>query len=234
MRDDDLRALDPVGTRPILVLERCDSTNRVARALAEEGDGTDPVVVAEEQTAGRGRQGRTWTSEAGLNLTFSLVMRPPVPAERAPRLVLAWAAAMAAALDVSVKWPNDLVDGADRKLGGVLAELEADGREVRFLVLGVGLNINQELFPGLPGATSLRLARGAVQDRAATLRAVVSALDAVNPHDPALLDGWRARARTLGRRVRVAGREGVASALREDGALVVDGHPVLAGDVELL
>ena len=149
--------------------------------------------------------------------------------------MLLWAAAMAEALDVHLKWPNDLVDADGRKLGGILAELEAVGEEVRFVVLGVGLNINQAEFPPeLPLATSLRKLRGgAPQDRAALLGRLIQAVEAVDVQR-ADLGLWRARAQTLGRRVRVGELEGVAQDIREDGALIVDGRPILAGDVELI
>jgi BirA family transcriptional regulator, biotin operon repressor / biotin---[acetyl-CoA-carboxylase] ligase len=219
------------NARPIRVLDRCDSTNRVARADPEPG----LLVVTEVQTAGRGRRGRSWQSASAKNLLFSVVMSPDVAAPQAPRCVLLWAAAMAQVLDVRVKWPNDLVDASDRKLGGILAELELspDGRRVRHIVLGVGINVNQTEFVDLPQATSLARVRGRADlDRAALLVALIAAVEGVDVH--ATLDLWRARSATLGRRVRVGDVAGVATAVREDGALLVDGRPILAGDVELL
>jgi BirA family biotin operon repressor/biotin-[acetyl-CoA-carboxylase] ligase len=217
--------------RPIRVLETCDSTNRVAREQAETG----LLVVAESQTAGRGRRGRSWQAEAGKNLLFSVILSPDVAPPRAARCVLLWAAAMAQELDVRVKWPNDLVDGSDRKLGGILAELELtpDGRRVQHIVLGVGINVNQTTFGDLPQATSLARVRGrSEEDRAALLVSLIQAVEAVDVH--ANLDLWRGRSATLGRHVRVGDVQGVATAVREDGALVVGGRPILAGDVELL
>ncbi len=226
----DLASLDSVAGLPLLYLPTVDSTNRVARELARQG--WSGVVVAEHQTAGRGRLGRSWEAEAGQNLLLSLVLRPSVVPAQAPRCVLLWAAAMAHALDLWVKWPNDLVDDQDRKLGGMLAELELEGDRVGAVILGVGLNVNQERFPGLPGAGSLAQVCGAPQDRVATLRALVGAVRSTDVG--ASLDLWRARSRTLGRRVEVAGVAGVAEDVREDGALLVDGRPVLAGDVSLI
>lgn len=226
--------------RPVTFLAETDSTNRVARAAAAAWPGPPtpgPLVVADHQTAGRGRLGRTWAAPPGQDLLFSLVLRPAIPAAEAPRAVLVWAAAMAEALGVFVKWPNDLVDAAGHKLGGVLAELElAPGPTptIAHIVLGVGVNVNTTDFPGLPGATSLARLRGARVDRASTLAALVAAIEAapLTAADP--LAPWRARSFTLGRRVRVNGREGLATGLRDDGALLVDGAPVLTGDVELL
>lgn len=238
----DPRALTLSTRRPIEVLASCDSTNRIGREVARDLLRAGPlptalpVIVAEEQQAGRGRLGRSWQSQAGQNLLFSVLLAPVLPVARAPRVVLAWAAAMAEVVDCFVKWPNDLVDGRDRKLAGVLAEHEPGPQPDRVgcIVLGVGLNVNQARFPGLPGAASLAMLRGCSVDRQALLVALLRALDAVDPSDPRLLDPWRARSRTLGRVVRVGQRQGVATGLRDDGALLIDGQPVLAGDVELL
>ncbi|MFT4976820.1 MAG: BirA family biotin operon repressor/biotin-[acetyl-CoA-carboxylase] ligase [Myxococcota bacterium] len=219
--------------RPVRYTASCPSTNAQARELGRAGE-RGAVVVADHQSDGRGRRGRTWESPAGENLMFSLLLHPPLPPQRAPRCVLLWAAAMAEVLDVQLKWPNDLVSSDGEKVGGVLAELEAVGDEVHFIVLGVGINTNQLRFPPeLPQATSLRRLRGgAPLDRAALLAELLAAIEAVDVE--ADLSVWRRRARTLGRQVRVNGVEGLAEDVREDGALVVSGQAVLAGDVELI
>lgn len=206
----------------VVYLPETDSTNRVAR-----GQAVGTVVVADHQTAGRGRLDRQWDAEPGKNLLFSVVRPAPAELSQAPRLCLLWAAAMARALDLHVKWPNDLVDRDGAKAGGLLAEID-EGR----IVLGVGINVNQRSFPGKYRATSLALLRGGPQDRIAVLSMALQAIEAVHPDDS--LDGWRARSITLGRRVSVGDREGLASSVREDGALIVDGQAVLAGDVALL
>jgi BirA family transcriptional regulator, biotin operon repressor / biotin---[acetyl-CoA-carboxylase] ligase len=239
-------SLDPAALRralgrPVQVLDRCDSTNRVAREAAARWPGPPapgPLVVAEHQTAGRGRRGRTWEATPGDNLLFSLVLAPRVPADRAARCVMVWAAAMAEALDLRVKWPNDLVTAEHTKVAGILAELElrptADGAGVRHIVLGVGVNVNQTAFPGLPQATSLARERGAPQDRAALLLRLVRAIEAAPVRGDAGLALWRERSATLGRQVEVAGVRGLAEDIRDDGALIVGGRAVLAGDVSLL
>lgn len=207
-----------------------DSTQRVAKELAAAGAPHGTVVVAEAQTAGRGRLGRTWRSPPGRNLLFSMVLRPDVPAREVPLLTLGAAAGLAVAFDVRVKWPNDLVDRDGRKLAGLLGEVELEGDRVRFVVLGVGLNVNQVDFPPeLPNATSLaRL--GGPRDREEVLETAVRAILAWSTH-PGRLDLWRRRAHTLGRRVRVGEVEGIATHLRDDGALVVDGQPVTVGEL---
>ena len=245
--------VDPAGWGPATLSWRtgrrvqleaaCESTNDLARAAARELTGREapaalPLVVAEQQTAGRGRLGRRWEAAPGENLLFSLVLRPAVPPARAPRCLLLWAAAMAEALDLWLKWPNDLMSAEGQKVGGILAELETHsepfgrGQQLVHVVLGVGINVRQTAFPGLPTAASLATLGRDTTDRAALLGRLVRAVDATDVH--ATLDAWRARARTLGRRVRVGAREGTATGLREDGALLIDGVPVLAGDVEMV
>ena len=207
-----------------------DSTQRVARALADDGAPHGAVVLAEEQTAGRGRLDRRWQSPKGENLTFSLVLRPRVRLRDAPLLTLGAAAGLAVALDLRVKWPNDLVTGEGRKVGGLLAELEMNGEEVNYVLLGVGLNVNQTRFPAdLPNATSLALEQGAA-DREDVLDRAVASILAWTTH-PDRLNLWRQRSHTLARWVRIGNVEGVASALRDDGALIVGGVPVLTGEL---
>jgi len=211
--------------------EEIDSTQRVARELADGGAPHGTVVRAEAQTAGRGRRGRVWAAEPGRNLLLSIVLRPPVPLREAPLLTLGAAAGLAEVFDVRVKWPNDLVDGDGRKLGGLLGELEARGDRVDYVILGLGLNVNQVEFPDLPGATSLARLAGGPVDREEAFELAVRAMLAWSGH-PDRLTLWRRRAHTLGRRVRVGGLEGVATGLRDDGALLVDGHPVHTGELD--
>jgi BirA family biotin operon repressor/biotin-[acetyl-CoA-carboxylase] ligase len=240
----------------VLRFGEVDSTQRVAREQAEAGAPHGTVVVAEAQTAGRGRLGRTWVAAPGESLLLTVVLRPPGPARDAPLLTLGAAAGIARALRVWVKWPNDLVDGEGRKLGGLLAEMEVAERGpgggeptgIRYVLLGLGLNVEQRAFgPELPNATSLALVRGEAGtlgdpaapgagrgvDRDALLESVVDAILGWSGH-PGRLDLWRERSGTLGRRVRVGGVEGVATALRDDGALVVGGVAVTAGEVEMV
>lgn len=228
----DADTLSRLCGQRVLHLPETDSTNRVARERARQGERL--VVVADRQTAGRGRLGRSWQSAPGQNLLFSAILPLSCPPARAPRAVLVWAAHLAAALGCRVKWPNDLVDAQHRKLAGLLAELETDPQGRLVVVLGVGVNVNQTDFPDLPGATSLALLRGETQDRAKILAEMVRALYAADPDAPDGLARWRAVSDTLGRRVRVGEIEGIAQDLREDGALVVDGQPILTGDVHLL
>ena len=151
-----------------------DSTNAFAARLLTHGrnvpEGT--LVVAESQTAGRGRLGRDWHSERETGLYFSLVLRPKAPPSLAPLFTLGAAVAMHNAieretrLDVDIKWPNDLLIGG-KKACGILAEIHAELDRVRTLTIGVGVNVNHERMPdGIAGtATSLRIASGRIQSR---------------------------------------------------------------------
>ena len=198
--------------------------------MAAAGAPHGTVVVADAQTAGRGRLGRTWSSAPGENLLLSVVLRPAVPVREAPLLTLGAAAGVATALDVRVKWPNDLVDDDGHKLGGFLAELETAGDRVAHVVLGLGLNVIQVEFAALPNATSLRRLRGQPLDRDDVLDTAVRAILAWCTH-PGRLDLWRERAHTLGRWVTAGAVAGIATELRDDGALVVGGTVVTAGEL---
>src|SRR4051812_17209825 len=153
---------------------KTDSTNAFAARLLAHGhkvaDGT--VIVAESQTAGRGRLGRSWHSESEAGLYFSMILRPRVPPSLAPLFTLATAVAMHDAIerdtriDVDIKWPNDLlVDG--KKIGGILAEIQAEVDMVKTLIIGVGLNVNHQQLPQdiADRATSLRMVSGRIQSR---------------------------------------------------------------------
>jgi BirA family biotin operon repressor/biotin-[acetyl-CoA-carboxylase] ligase len=229
----------------------------LARVAGDAGGPEGQVLVAEEQTAGRGRLGRSWSSVPGASLTFSVLLRPAtVPAARRGWLTLLAGVAVASAVrsvgcvDVVLKWPNDVLAG-DRKLAGILAEQSPDGAAV---VIGTGLNV--AAVPGeIPvsatglAATSLR-AEGATVSREDLLLGILDRLEHwyaafradPDPERSGLLDAYRALCETLGRTVRVempAGRvlTGVARDIDAEGRLLVaEGPgdsvtPVSAGDV---
>lgn len=233
------RALEPQGWR-VEVLQRTASTNAVAVERARQGEPAGLVVVAEEQTHGRGRLDRSWLSPPRAGLTFSVLVRPAWPAGTWPWLPLLTGLAVARALrghagvDARLKWPNDVLVGPDeRKVCGVLVEVPAPGTAV----LGIGLNVTTthgEL--PVPTATSLRLAGATTTDRDLLLRAVLRALGAALDDPVACREQYRALCSTVGREVRVEqpdGREHTGRADRVDDAacLVVDGTAVAAGDV---
>jgi BirA family biotin operon repressor/biotin-[acetyl-CoA-carboxylase] ligase len=234
------------------------STNSDLAARAAEGLPEGAVLVAEEQSEGRGRLGRTWSAPARSGIFFSVLLRPgrDVPTERwgwLPLLTgvaLATALARAAGVDTSLKWPNDLlvsVDGEERKAGGILAERSGDDA----VIVGIGLNVSlREPELPVPTAGSLALADAASLDRDPLLRAVLRTLEQwygdwrAAGGDPAvsgLQEAYAAGCATLGRQVRAelpGGREllGEAVAIDGDGRLVLateDGvqMPVSAGDI---
>ena len=156
----------------VLHFFRTDSTNRVAFDLGQGGEAEGAVVVAEEQTAGRGRAGRSWVSERAAGIYVTLLLRPKLAPVQAPLLtMMAGISARAAVeavtgLNVDLKWPNDLMIGG-RKIGGILTEMHAEPALVRFVIVGIGINVNQEKFPAELGgvATSLRVESGRVHSR---------------------------------------------------------------------
>lgn len=231
------------------------STNTDLADRAAKGETEGAVLVAEEQSAGRGRLDRTWAAPPRSGLFFSVYLTPRVPLERWGWLPLLAGVATATALsrtagvDTALKWPNDLlvmVDGAERKAGGILAERAADG-----VVIGIGLNVTltADELP-VPGAGSLTLAGARTTDRDPLLRAVLRSLEQWygewqtaegDPVASRLQETYAAGCATLGRTVRAelpGDKEivGEAVAIDGDGRLVLatgEGvqQPVGAGDI---
>ncbi|MEE2751687.1 MAG: biotin--[acetyl-CoA-carboxylase] ligase [Myxococcota bacterium] len=225
--------------REVVFFDAIASTNSEAMRLGNLGAGHGTLVVADAQVGGKGRLGRSWQSPAGLNLYFSLVMRPEVGLDRVALLGLACAVGIAEATDLQIKWPNDLLDRNRRKVAGILSELECEGGAVGHVVLGVGLNVNQVEFPeDLPNAASLCGTQGSL-DRVRVLSDVVGSIEQWCHHvedDPGrVLEQWRVRWADRGREMRVGERVGKAVDVREDGALLLQTQegiePVLSGDV---
>jgi BirA family biotin operon repressor/biotin-[acetyl-CoA-carboxylase] ligase len=169
------------------------------------------LLIAEEQTGGRGRFQRRWVAPAGTSLLFSVLLRPPLARAALIPVVLALAAAegieAATGLGVALKWPNDLLV-AGRKTGGILVESRLDGSRVT-IVGGIGINVNLDprTVPGIPpSATSLSRAAGLPIERRALLAVLLERLDA--RYDDLLAGGdlipaWRSRLVTLGKQVEV-------------------------------
>lgn len=222
---------------PVELVPEIDSTNRALLERARAGEAEGIVLVAEHQTAGRGRLGRTWEAPPGVSLLVSVLLRPSLPLERVHLVTVAAGLAAAEACDEvagvlpSLKWPNDLVidDAAGtRKLAGLLAESVVDGGRMTALVVGMGLNVNWPVEQLPEGATSLDNLAGHEVDRMRLLEVWLERLDAryrALPDDDGLAD-FRERCATLGRPVRVetaAGPvEGEAVDVTADGHLVVD------------
>jgi BirA family transcriptional regulator, biotin operon repressor / biotin---[acetyl-CoA-carboxylase] ligase len=217
--------------------EAIGSTSDRARELLDLPGAAGTAVVAELQTDGRGRRGRTWTSPAGRNLMVSVAYRPRLAASDAWQLGLAVALAARDACrtiaPMDLKWPNDLVAEDGRKAGGVLIETVIDGERVSAATIGIGINVNwavAEMPPEIAGtATSLAELTGGRVDRGALLAALLERLDAelaaIEAGDSPL-DRYRAACRTLGSEVTVEiGTrmvDGVAMTIDEAGGLVLE------------
>ncbi len=245
-----------VIAHPLEVVPEIASTNDAVMAAGRAGTAEGLAVLADRQTAGRGRLGRHWASPAGIGLYTSILLRPPLPSRQAALIPLAAGLAVAEAIqEVSglvahLKWPNDvLVDG--RKVAGILAEMASVEAWVSHIVVGIGINVNHgpEDFPEeiREVATSLRLAAGRPIPRGDLAGAVYNGLDRwyqafCDDRRETILERARHLCATLGRRVEVvAGDErwvGLAVDLDADGALLVYERTgacrrVLASDVSI-
>jgi BirA family transcriptional regulator, biotin operon repressor / biotin---[acetyl-CoA-carboxylase] ligase len=217
-----------------------DSTNERAKALAEAGAPHGTLVTAGEQTAGHGRQGRSWSAPPGGSILMSVLLRDLE--ERHALLPLAAAVAVCEAvapLDCAIKWPNDVwIDR--RKAAGILVE----GRpQEGWAVVGIGLNVNvwPEDFPPelLQTATSVAIATGGERDPEPILQALLGRLDSLlaETDEEAILAAWRERDALFGERVSWRGGEGTAAGIDDSGALLVEADGEVlhlnAGEVHL-
>lgn len=242
------------GNRMVHVLST-DSTNRLAKVLAYRGAEDGTVVVAEEQTGGKGRMDREFFSPKEKGIWFSVILRPQCLPKDAPKFTLMAAVAVAMAMErfdlrAEIKWPNDIVyDG--RKIVGILTEMSAEVSRVRYVIVGIGINVNieREEFPESirEVAASLSEMKDESVSRAEFFRAVLEEFDKL--YNPVKVDFdeifklWRKYNITLGKTVNVisAGSGdtfvGVATEIDADGALIVntrDGwKTVYAGDVSI-
>lgn len=233
--------------RRIIAAEALPSTNAEAKRFAASEEGT--VVIAEVQTAGRGRMERSWHSPQG-GVWMSVILKPQIPPAQAFRVNIAAAVAVARALEglygleVKIKWPNDLMVGG-RKVSGILTEIGADMDRLEYAVVGIGINANLDpaALPEGWRATSISTELGRKVLRAELVQRVLEevegACEEMEASTDLLLEEWSIRSATLGRRVRIVTRvcefEGLAEALQADGSLAVrrDGgllERVIAGD----
>ena len=254
---DDLSALlgktNTVG-RDIRVFEETTSTNDVIEKLARDGVREGVVVFAESQTKGRGRLGRKWMSPARKGLWFSVLLRPALRPQATTQVTVAAATALRRAVEIQtglkpeIKWPNDILLNG-RKVAGILTELNAELDRIKYLILGIGVDVNLSAsdFPAdlRDQATSLKAELGKPLSRAELAVSVLRELDADYTRITlggfgAVADEWESHCSTIGREVaiQVGEREvrGRAEALGEDGALLVrteHGHlePIVGGDV---
>lgn len=219
----------------IQVHEELASTSDHVRELGMTGHPHGLVVFAESQTAGRGRRENRWSSQPGMDLAFSLLLRPEAPMDQWPRLTTLAALAICRAIESvtplkpTIKWPNDIFIG-DRKCAGILAETFAGGSGA-FMVLGIGVNVNSSDLPEdlRKIATTLKVASGSEVDRTALAVALLKALDQqakrLDQGFSQAVDEVQERSWLLGRTLtaQVDGGEvlGVATGLDREGHLIL-------------
>ncbi|HWF18378.1 MAG TPA: biotin--[acetyl-CoA-carboxylase] ligase [Verrucomicrobiae bacterium] len=239
--DDLLAALGKTRVigRDIRVFEETTSTNDVVEKLARDDVREGAVVFAESQTRGRGRLGRKWISPARKGLWFSVLLRPPMRPATVTQLTIVAATALFRAIQSQtglvpeIKWPNDILLRG-KKTAGILTELSAEPDKVKYVILGVGIDVNLSAaeFPAdlRKLATSLRIETGQRQDRAELAVKILRQLDrdygrVCAGHFEVVADEWESHCTTLGRRVaiRIGERtiQGTAESLDTDGALLL-------------
>lgn len=256
--DDLVSRLGRPGTigRDIRVFHETSSTNDMVDRLARDGAPEGAVVFAETQTRGRGRLGRKWVSPAGKGIWFSVLLRPPIRPQQATQLTVAAATALRRAiqaqtsLDPEIKWPNDILL-SEKKVAGILTEMNAELDRINHLVLGIGVDVNCNAsdFPAefRKSATSLKIELGHPVPRAELAVRVLRELDAdyarlIRGAFADVADEWAAHCSTLGKQVLIRTGErqvrGRAESLSEEGSLLVrteHGHleRIVGGDVIL-
>ncbi|MBB3109317.1 BirA family biotin operon repressor/biotin-[acetyl-CoA-carboxylase] ligase [Paenibacillus phyllosphaerae] len=224
----------------IKLFESVDSTQNIAHRLAEEGAPSGTLVIAEQQTSGRGRMGRQWVSPSGKGIYMSMVLRPDLPLQFAPQLTLLTAVALCRALKeiaplpIGIKWPNDLlIEG--KKISGILLESAAEDERLRHVIMGIGISVNltEDDYPEelLPIATSLRIASGGEPlDRAAVIASFMKQFEHlyavyISQGFSPIQTLWEALSVTLHKPTKLMTPQGVVEgipvALNDSGALLV-------------
>ena len=241
--------------RQIKMFQETDSTNIQCGKLAKEGWPEGTLIIAESQSAGKGRRGRTWVSPAGTGIWMSLLLRPEIPADKASMLTLVAALAVekgiqkGAGLQSWIKWPNDLVIN-EKKICGILTEMRSKGSQPEYVVVGIGINANMTEFPEeiRDTATSLYLEKGEQTDRIRIISEIMAAFEEYyqrfleNLDLGQLKEEYDSRLINLGRQVTVldpAGAyTGICRGIGAEGELIVelpDGklQAVVSGEVSV-
>jgi BirA family biotin operon repressor/biotin-[acetyl-CoA-carboxylase] ligase len=241
--------------RTVYYEEVVDSTQKIAARLAYEGVPEGTVVVAEQQTAGRGRLSRKWHSPKGTGIWMSIILRPAIPTQNAPQLTLLAAVSVAQAIEaaginVSIKWPNDiLING--KKAVGILTELQAEADKINAVIIGIGINVNQkkedfaEEIQSL--ATSLAIEKGKRLTRAELMQSIFSHMEKL--YEEYLANGfhvvkllWESYAVSIGKQITARTvtqtLTGIAKGITEDGVLMLEDdrgniHYIHSADIEI-
>ena len=241
--------------RTVKYFRTVDSTNNAAKRLAEEGAAHGTLVIAEEQTGGKGRRGRAWTTAPGEAVAMTLIIRPSMPPEKASMLTLVMGMAVTAACQeiagarAQIKWPNDVTVGG-KKVCGILTEMSAELHAIHYLVIGAGINVNIEEIPEEINqvAASLSIEAGRKLNRAKVICACMKHFERyyekfLETEDMSLMrEQYNAMLANMNREVRVLepGNEynGIARGINDKGELLVereDGRVsnVFAGEVSV-
>ena len=240
--------------RTIFVYDSIDSTNTHAMDIAAKGAGEGTVVIADHQTAGRGRFGKIWQAESGVNLLFSLIIKPTISMDKVGLLPLFAAVGIALTIEhitgilCECKWPNDILFHG-KKCCGILMESTVQNRKLDYAVIGIGLNINQKNFADdlRNSATSLSNACDREFDRKELFCRILSSLELQYQHVSkgdfsTVIREWKARTAIFGKQIKLTSAHdiirGVAVGLASDGGLVVETNSqqrvFYAGDVTLI
>ena len=224
--------------KKIIYYKQLDSTNTEITRLAAQGAEHGTVVVADAQTAGKGRRGRQWESPAGENIYMSVLLRPDCLPDRAPMLTLVMAYSVAKVLkelgflDVQIKWPNDILVN-EKKVCGILTEMKMEGTKISSIVIGTGINVNQDNFPEEISdiATSLKKESGKVQSRENLVKRICELFEEyfemfmASKDLSGILEEYNLRLISLGRRVKVLDPQnefiGEALGINSQGELLV-------------
>lgn len=231
------------------------STQEIAHESARNGAEEGSIVLADEQTGGRGRLGRAWQSPSGTGIWMSLVLRPKIPLQKAPQLTLLIAVAASKAiekvtgLEAAIKWPNDLLING-KKVAGILTELQAEADSIHSVIVGIGMNVNQEKKHFSEEiaeiATSLAIEGNKQFRRAEIIGVILSEIE--NLYNSYLENGfsvikllWEARAFSLGKRITARSFSGTltgyAKGITEEGVLLLEDdngeiHSIYSADIE--
>ncbi len=238
--------------KSIIYLEAVDSTMDIAFKLGVEGAVEGTLVCTEYQKKGKGRMGRKWVSPKGKGLYFSLILRPQMHPAEVSKLTLMSAVAVCEVLkelslvEVSIKWPNDLLV-KNKKIGGILTELSAEMDQVRFIVLGIGINVNTPLKQLPDVGTSLYAETKQIYQRIEVMQAILRKLEfwydkVIQEGFDTMFERWKELSSTLSKKVKFVElnkeMHGKAIDLAENGALIIEDnrgvlHRKLSGDVEI-
>ncbi len=239
--------------KKVVAYKSTSSTNARAYTLAEQSAVEGTLVISEEQTQGKGRLGRSWNSPKGKGIYASLILRPKITPAEAGKLTLMSSVSVAKTIrrftgaEALIKWPNDVLIN-DEKVCGILTEMSAEQDLVKFIILGIGVNVNTDKDELPKGATSLKLKLKKHVSRLDFLKNLLHELELQyikikNRGFGVIVDEWRSFSLSLGRRVKVKWRgvliEGQAMDVDDNGALIIRddfgfSHHILSGDVRII